>query len=348
MALKAYIEDDIINFDENVSRGKFSFDNKIPIYQMTIELQSGVQTQLEIFCDSDPFQLAKDFCSSNGLSEASINYLKDQIAELQAISERHARLNVIEELDEEDFSLPSKKRSNIQRYNESMDYTYGILIKAVSQEGTSSLNASFKEQTKQKDRKSYFSALTKPTEEPSYTVPLKNTSEMISSEQHDKNEVTAKSISTKKRSLYVPPVVNQKPFKANMFHYDIIDTHIEEQVSRTQKKYKEAMSTLKNDPEKVFERLYTAAVLRRRMPAKTQAVEEEQEERIKPDLSFTSGVKLGKRMYERGMKSKTDFALELAKERFEHSQMEKKGCTHKPKINKFKSFENMSLFSVSC
>ena len=342
MALKAYIEEDILQFEENLGRGNFSFDNKIPICQITVELSNGSKTKLDIFCDSDPHTLAKNFCDANRLSSICINYLSEQIAALQAISDRQKHYNVIEDVDEEDFSHPTKKKSNFQLYN-NREYKHGIRIIVNNQEGTSSLNVSYKEASKKKEKKSYFSALTKPTEElenKSLTVPIKTVSEMISSDRTEKKKV-AVNIKEKKPTGYVSAFGRGRPFECNLFHYDVINTAIKEQVIKTQKRYNNVINSARVE-DRVFDRLYTAAIVKRTVPAKIKEVDQE-EERVRPELSFTSGVKLGKRMYERGMKIKHDFALVMAKERFEKDKVERK---IKRKVNKKHSFEKMSIFSV--
>ena len=53
-----------------------------PIYVMTLALEQGKSEKIEIFSNSDPTELAYNFCSKNNLDYDALDYLKEQITNL--------------------------------------------------------------------------------------------------------------------------------------------------------------------------------------------------------------------------------------------------------------------------
>ena len=53
-----------------------------PIYVMTLALEHGKSEKIEIYENSDPAQLAYNFCSKNNLDFTALDYLKEQITYL--------------------------------------------------------------------------------------------------------------------------------------------------------------------------------------------------------------------------------------------------------------------------
>ena len=57
-------------------------ENEEPIYVMTLALEQGRSEKIEIYANSDPKELAYNFCRKNNLDFSALDYLKDQIANL--------------------------------------------------------------------------------------------------------------------------------------------------------------------------------------------------------------------------------------------------------------------------
>ena len=55
---------------------------KEPIYIMTLELEKGKPEKLKIYSDSDPVQIASDFCKEHNLDYNGLDYLKKKIEDL--------------------------------------------------------------------------------------------------------------------------------------------------------------------------------------------------------------------------------------------------------------------------
>ena len=68
---------DIINTDN-----KNTETNDEPIYVMTLALEQGKSEKIEIFANSDPSELAYNFCSKNNLDFNALDYLREQITNL--------------------------------------------------------------------------------------------------------------------------------------------------------------------------------------------------------------------------------------------------------------------------
>ena len=56
--------------------------NDEPIYVMTLALEQGKSEKIEIYANSDPAELAYDFCNKNNLDFNALDYLKEQITNL--------------------------------------------------------------------------------------------------------------------------------------------------------------------------------------------------------------------------------------------------------------------------
>ena len=75
-----------------------------PLYVMTIELDEGKSSNVKIYLDSKPEELAFDFCKENNLDYSSMSYLSSQIKDLMNKFTNDIVNNqneCIEELDEE-------------------------------------------------------------------------------------------------------------------------------------------------------------------------------------------------------------------------------------------------------
>lgn len=83
-----------------------------PLYVMTIELDEGKSSNVKIFLDSKPEELAFDFCKENNLDYSSMSYLSNQIKTLmEKFTNEITKENneCIEELEEENTNT---KRNN--------------------------------------------------------------------------------------------------------------------------------------------------------------------------------------------------------------------------------------------
>ena len=84
---------------------------KEPIYIMTLELEKGKPEKLKIFLDSDPLQIATDFCKEHNLDYNGLDYLRKRIENL---------------LNQNNINLVSSKKDNIKQFKKS-EYNLNIL-----------------------------------------------------------------------------------------------------------------------------------------------------------------------------------------------------------------------------
>ena len=73
--------------------------NKDPIYIMTLELEKGKPEKIKIYPDSDPMQIASNFCKEHNLDYNGLDYLRNKIESLlnqnniQLISKKKEKIN---------------------------------------------------------------------------------------------------------------------------------------------------------------------------------------------------------------------------------------------------------------
>ena len=92
-------EDDKITSSGNNIKNTES--NEEPIYVMTLALEQGKSEKIEIFSNSDPSELAYNFCKKNNLDFNALDYLREQITNLL---ETYAK-NENDEEEEDDNNL---------------------------------------------------------------------------------------------------------------------------------------------------------------------------------------------------------------------------------------------------
>ena len=66
----------------NKENNKNTEQNEEPIYVMTLALEQGKSEKIEIFSNSDPSELAYNFCRRNNLDFNALDYLREQITNL--------------------------------------------------------------------------------------------------------------------------------------------------------------------------------------------------------------------------------------------------------------------------
>ena len=81
---------------------------KEPIYIMTLELEKGKPEKLKIYSDSDPMQIASDFCKDHNLDYNGLDYLKKKIESL---------LNQKRLEQKEKIAQSSEKENTNEEYN---------------------------------------------------------------------------------------------------------------------------------------------------------------------------------------------------------------------------------------
>ena len=89
-----------------------------PLYVMTIELDEGKSSNVKIFLDSKPEELAFDFCKENNLDYSSMSYLSNQIKTLmEKFTNEITKENneCIEELEEENTNTKRKQKKKKDR-----------------------------------------------------------------------------------------------------------------------------------------------------------------------------------------------------------------------------------------
>ena len=123
------INEDELGFNENMEN-KYEENFDEPIYVMTLALEQGKSEKIEIFANSNPDELAYDFCNKNNLDFNALDYLKEQISNLlesyaKEINDKdgNEEINIseIEEAQEDlEFNLSEnyKEKTNTHDNNE--------------------------------------------------------------------------------------------------------------------------------------------------------------------------------------------------------------------------------------
>ena len=129
--------------DDEINNGistenKNEENNDEPIYVMTLALEQGKSEKIEIYENSDPAQLAYNFCSKNNLDFTALDYLKEQITNLL---ESYAK-NENEEEFEKNIELTEEKNEN---NNEDINIPE---IEEVQESQENNLTENYKENTK--------------------------------------------------------------------------------------------------------------------------------------------------------------------------------------------------------
>ena len=83
--------------------------NKDPIYIMTLELEKGKPEKIKIYPDSDPMQIASNFCKEHNLDYNGLDYLRNKIETL---------------LNQNNISLLSKKKEEINTHKLNNNLTH--------------------------------------------------------------------------------------------------------------------------------------------------------------------------------------------------------------------------------
>ena len=96
--------------NSNDNKIKNTEPNNEPIYVMTLALEQGKSEKIEIFSNSDPSELAYNFCSKNNLDYNALDYLKEQITNLL---EAYTKNDNDEEEDENNLNKEDIKEGDI-------------------------------------------------------------------------------------------------------------------------------------------------------------------------------------------------------------------------------------------
>jgi len=113
--------------DNNIKENNINEEiTEEPIYVMTLALEQGKSEKIEIFSNSDPTELAYNFCSKNNLDYDALDYLKEQITNLLESyaknenyedyinNNKNECINEIEEVKEDqEFNITENYKENL-------------------------------------------------------------------------------------------------------------------------------------------------------------------------------------------------------------------------------------------
>ena len=113
--------------DNNIKENNINEEiTEEPIYVMTLALEQGKSEKIEIFSNSDPTELAYNFCSKNNLDYDALDYLKEQITNLLESyaknenyedyinNNKNECINEIEEVKEDqEFNITGNYKENL-------------------------------------------------------------------------------------------------------------------------------------------------------------------------------------------------------------------------------------------
>ena len=136
-----------INFEkeiENLSTKEKEFTKisnndtkKEPIYIMTLELEKGKPEKINIYSDSDPKQIASDFCREHNLDYNGLDYLKKRIESLlnqksleqkekMAQSQKNENININKESNNQYYEINNNSKANIQNNDINNNNNYNL------------------------------------------------------------------------------------------------------------------------------------------------------------------------------------------------------------------------------
>jgi len=91
------------------------YKNNRPFYLMTLETNNGECKQIKIYKNSDPFELAYNFCKDNNLDFESMKYVKKNIKEIvKKFNEDDHYMTIGEEYYDDEYEDEYKKRINFK------------------------------------------------------------------------------------------------------------------------------------------------------------------------------------------------------------------------------------------
>jgi len=86
------------------------YKNNRPFYLMTLETNNGECKQIKIYKNSDPFELAYNFCKDNNLDFESMKYVKKNIKEIvKKFNEDDHYMTIGEEYYDDEYEDEYKK-----------------------------------------------------------------------------------------------------------------------------------------------------------------------------------------------------------------------------------------------
>ena len=97
-----------------------------PIYVMTLALEKGKSEKIEIFANSDPSELAYNFCSKNNLDYSALDYLKEQITNLLESYAKNENYEDYINNNEEEFIDEIEEVKEDQEFNITENYKDNI------------------------------------------------------------------------------------------------------------------------------------------------------------------------------------------------------------------------------
>ena len=103
------IENDNNNNENNNSTME---DGKKPIYVMSLELEDGEIAKIKIYSDSNPNELAQEFCKKNNLDPDAAEYLASQIEAL--IQQFNNEENLENDIGDDDEENGEENIENLQ------------------------------------------------------------------------------------------------------------------------------------------------------------------------------------------------------------------------------------------
>ena len=114
--------------NENDNKIEITDPNNEPIYVMTLAVEEGKSEKIEIFSNSDPSELAYNFCSKYNLDYNTLDYLKEQITNLLEIynkkdNDEEEDENILNEEDikEGDINIPEIEETQEEQEINSID-----------------------------------------------------------------------------------------------------------------------------------------------------------------------------------------------------------------------------------
>ena len=103
-----------LNNDINIENENEEINNE-PIYVMTLALEKGKSEKIEIYENSEPAQLAYDFCNKNNLDFNALDYLKEQITNLLDSynkNEDNEEIDIPEIEEEQEYNITDNYKDN--------------------------------------------------------------------------------------------------------------------------------------------------------------------------------------------------------------------------------------------
>lgn len=337
MALKDELPTSFNDIEDQIERMKFSFEDTTPLFEIKIETYNGEAIKYQIYSNTRSDEIATEFCEAFGLPESDFNYIYNEIENLRQRQTKTGFKEHIDDIDERDFG-------------DEASFSHGVKVSLVNAMMESVYSITKSEAAKQTDKSRFTPIKGRNSDQQIINTSRKNGSlnEGPQSKTKSITDYSRKDMTRSKSAALKFDVAKADMTNYRLFAFDVLDTKEDKKLKQNQRRYSSAIKHKNDKPPKAYERLYTDALVKRKMPrrAVTESEKKEEESIIIGENVTRNGVRIGTELYERSIKDRNSRFSSMERKRFDKEKIVADSITFSPKISEFKSFDSLSIFSV--